>query len=84
MAEQLLLDKECFIYRQPIKIKRDNVRNTWIKYELDGVTLHEDAKNIRVFGSGKTQQKIEGLEKKLDELIAEVKVLREVIMTSKG
>jgi hypothetical protein len=64
----------CLTCGQEIKLERDQVKQKWNRYNLDG-TPHTEPK--KQFQSSKTFEKIEQLERKIDTLTAEVQALRQ-------
>ena len=77
MAE--VLDKvfPCMGCRKDIKLKRNDANNGWIRYEMDGQTIHDcPAKKQKPKGTTITAEAINQLESKIDTLIAEVQELR--------
>jgi hypothetical protein len=76
MAE--VLDKifPCMGCKKDIKLKRNDANNGWIRYEMDGQTIHDcPAKKQRPKGAI-TAEAMKQLEAKLEPLISEVRELR--------
>ena len=72
-----LLDRECFVCHQPIRVQRDSVNNKWLKFDLDG-SEHIDRQQVRPRVSNSE------LLEKLNAISAQIDVLTALIRSTKA